>query len=105
MNKKYIIKNNDEINSIINKSIYKKNKYFVIYFENNKLKFNRYCVTVGKKITNAVNRNYIKRKIKDILMKNKLNYSKDYVIIVRKPVFELDYKTLTNELIELIKEA
>ena len=67
MNKKFILRKNEDIQNIINKSNKKINKYFVIYYLNNDLKYNRYCVSVSKKIGKAHIRNLYKRRIKDIL--------------------------------------
>ncbi len=104
MNKKFIITKNEDINKMIENCKSKKTKYFVIYFNDNKLNYNRYCITVGKKNAKANVRNKVKRQIKDILMKNTLNNSKDYVIIVRKQVLYLKYEEIKKEVLNLIKE-
>lgn len=104
MNKKYIIKKNEEIQKIIVDSNKKVNKYFVIYFRKNNYNFNRYCISVSKKIGKANVRNLYKRRIKDILMKNNINFSKDYVIILRVNILNLNYEQIQNELINVLKE-
>jgi ribonuclease P protein component len=104
MNKKYIIKKNEEIQQIIGDSNKKVNKYFVIYFRKNNYNFNRYCISVSKKIGKANVRNLYKRRIKDILMKNNINFSKDYVIILRVNILNLNYEQIQNELINVLKE-
>lgn len=104
MNKKYIIKKNEEIQQIIGDSNKKVNKYFVIYFRKNNYNSNRYCISVSKKIGKANVRNLYKRRIKDILMKNNINFSKDYVIILRVNILNLNYEQIQNELINIIKE-
>lgn len=104
MNKKYIIKKNEEIQQIIGNSNKKVNKYFVIYFQKNNFNFNRYCTSVSKKIGKANVRNLYKRRIKDILMKNNINFSKDYVIILRVNILNLNYEQIQSELINIIKE-
>lgn len=104
MNKKYIIKKNEEIQKIIGDSNKKVNKYFVIYFRKNNYNFNRYCISVSKKIGKANVRNLYKRRIKDILMKNNINFSKDYVIILRVNILNLNYEQIQNELINVLKE-
>ena len=75
-----------------------------IFYQNNKLENNRYCISVSKKIGKAVIRNKIKRQLKDILMKNKLCFNKDYVIIIRKRLLELNYQQIETNLINLIKK-
>ena len=103
MNKKYIIRKNEEIQDIIKNAKKHVNKYFIVYFLNNNLSYNRYCVSVSKKLGKAHTRNLYKRRIKDIIMKFKYNNSCDYVIILRKSVLEVDYDKMKNELSTLIK--
>lgn len=103
MNKEYIIRKNEEFQKIINLKHTKKNKYYVIHSNKNNYNYNRYGISVGKKIGNAVCRNKIKRQIKDILSKNPINNSKDYVIIVRKELLNLDYEQKKLNLMNLIK--
>ena len=103
MNKKYIIRKNEEIQDIIKKSKKLVNNYFIIYYKDNDLSFNRYCVSVSKKIGKAHTRNLYKRRIKDILMKLKYNNSCDYVIILRKSILDINYETMNKELSLLIK--
>ena len=69
MNKKFIVRKNEEIQEIIKRSNKKYNKFFVIYCAKNSLGYNRFCISVGKKIGKAHTRNLYKRRIKDILMK------------------------------------
>ncbi len=104
MNKRYIIKKNEEIKKIIDKSNKIVSKYFIIYYVNNNFKYNRYCISVSKKIGKANTRNLYKRRIKDIIMKNYINNNKDYVIILRNSILDSNYSDLKDELIELLKE-
>lgn len=103
MNKKYIIRKNEEISNIVKTGKKISNKYYVIYYNDNKFKFNRYCVSVSKKLGKANVRNLFKRRIKDILMKNNINYSCDYVIILKQAIIEVNYEIMKNELLSLMK--
>ena len=103
MNKKIIIRKNEEIQSIIKQSHKIVNKYFIIYYLSNKLGFNRYCISVSKKIGKAYTRNLYKRRIKDILMKNNINNSNDYVIILRNSILNINYQEIKSELLNLLK--
>ena len=102
MNKKLIIRKNEEIQKIIKSSRKLVNKYFVIYYTKNTLDYNRYCISVSKKIGKAHVRNLYKRRIKDILMKNNSNNSVDYVIILRTSILKVSYQTIKDELLNII---
>ena len=103
MNKKYIIRKNEEIQKVINESKKIVNKYFVIYYLKNSLDHNRYCISVSKKIGKANVRNLYKRRIKDIIMKNNIDNNYDYVIILRKSILDIDYISIKKEILELLK--
>lgn len=102
MNKKYIVTDNNEIQVIVQTGKKNINKFFVIYNKDNKFGFNRYCISVSKKIGKAVIRNKIKRQLKDILMKNPINGSKDYVIIIRQELKKLDYQSKQEEILNIL---
>lgn len=103
MNKKFIVRKNEEIQEIIKKNNKINNKYFIIYFIENYLNYNRYCISVGKKIGKAHTRNLYKRRVKDILMKNNINSSCDYVIILRTAIIDAEYDKINSELIKVLK--
>ena len=104
MNKKYIIKKNEEIKKIIDNSEKVVSKFFVVYSLNNNINHNRYCISVSKKIGKANIRNLFKRRIKNILMKNSINNNRDYVIILRNSVLSLNYVNLEKEILNILKE-
>jgi ribonuclease P protein component len=103
MKKKYIIRKNEEIQEIVKTSKKLVSKYFIVYFRKNDFQYNRYCVSVSKKIGKAHTRNLFKRRIKDILIKNKLNNSIDYVIILRNAVIGLTYDKIQYELLDILR--
>ena len=104
MKKEKIIKENQKFTEIINQNNSIKNKYYSIYYE--KSEVNKYGITIPKKIAKANVRNRIKRRIKDIIIKNEKDIQKNfnYVIIVKKAILELNYKNMEIELINLIKK-
>ena len=106
MKKINIIKKNYDINSVINKRNMIKNKYFYIYKDRNNLNNYRFAICVSKKIGNAVNRNKIKRQIKDIIDKSNLvfNSNNDYVIIIRNEINNINYHEKKEKLISLISQ-
>ncbi len=104
MNKKYIVKKNEEIQNIVNNSSKVVNNYYVVYYLKNNLSFSRFCVSVSKKIGKANIRNLYKRRIKDILMKNKLDKNYDCVIILRKAILDINYDLLKKELLSILED-
>ena len=103
MNKKYIVRKNEEVQQIIKDSNKIVSRYFIIYYKKNDKNYNRYCISVSKKIGKANVRNLLKRKIKDILMKFNFNNSTDYVIILRNEILYLNYDKMKLELLNVLK--
>ena len=79
MKKKYIVKTREEFNCLIKTGICSKNKYFVIYHLPNNKSYDRFGISVGKKIGNAVTRNKYKRKIRSNKIKIFLKYLKQKI--------------------------
>mgnify|MGYP003563466566 FL=1 len=67
MRKLYIVKKQYDFDRIIKTGKMRKNKSYVIYYEKNDLPYDRFGISVGKKIGNAVNRNKHKRKLRAII--------------------------------------
>ena len=104
MRKLYIVKRKEEFDEIINTCPSIKNNSFVIYYKDNNLKYNRYGISVGKKIGNAVTRNKYKRKVRAIIDNYKKNYvnQRDYIIILRRSATEKSYADLESDFIKLM---
>ena len=104
MKKKEIIKKSLDYTNIINKNNKIKNKYYSIFYV--KSENTLFGISIPKKTGNAVVRNKIKRQIKNIIDKNKINIQNkyNYVIIIRKEILELPYLEMEKELISLFKK-
>jgi ribonuclease P protein component len=104
MKKEKILRENQKFTEIINKNNSLKNKYYSIYYE--KSETNKYGITIPKKIAKANVRNRIKRRVKNIIVKNEKFIQKNYnyVIIVKKAILELNYSNMEEELIKLMKK-
>lgn len=104
MRKLYIVKNQRDFDRIIKEGRYRKNSSYVIYYEKNNLPYDRFGISVGKRIGNAVNRNKYKRKLRAIIDNYKKLYvnSQDYIIILRGIAKEKEYKELENEFLQLM---
>lgn len=104
MKKLYIVKNTRDFERIMKSGKVLKNKSFVIYYIENNLPYNRYGISVGKKIGNAVHRNKFKRRIRAIIDNSKKDYinSQDYIIILRRSAKDKDYQELEMDFLSLI---
>ena len=104
MKKKYIVKTEKDFSNIIKNGFCIKNKYFVIHFKKNDLDYDRYGISVSKKLGNAVFRNKYKRKLRSIIDNYKKNYVnfEDYIIILRKEAINQSYQVLENEFFALM---
>ena len=104
MRKLYIVKEKKDFEKIINNNTFNKNKSFVVYSIENNLKYNRYGISVSKKLGNAVFRNKYKRKIRSIIDTYKKNYniSKDYIIILRRGALNRNFQELSEDLHKLL---
>ena len=106
MKKEEVVKNNREFDYIIKNGKYRKNNEYVIYYMNTDKEYNRFGISVSKKIGNAVTRNYYKRIIRNICDKSKNLYSnsKDYIIIMRKGLTLLSFEEAYQSMNDLLKK-
>ena len=75
-----------------------------IYYVENERKETRLAVVVSRRIGNAVERNRIKRKIREIYRKKKDLFSgRDWIIIPKNAIKCLDYWQLEEYLLNVIK--
>ncbi len=107
MKKLYIVQKNQDFEKILNEGKCEKNKSYVIYSLENKLPYDRFGISVSKKLGNAVFRNKYKRKIRSIIDNYKKNYinKKDYIIILRRGAIEKTYQELRDDFFNLITKV
>lgn len=103
MKKREIIKSSRDYTKIINTNNAKRNKYYSIYYCKTR-EDNKYGISIPKKTGTAVQRNKIKRRIKNIIDNNKNIVQKgyEYVIIVKKGIIDLTYQEMEKELLKLL---
>ena len=96
-------KNEDYINLLKGKKI--SNKYFTIFFKeiiSNSSNNLNVSFTTKKKIGNAVERNKIKRRLKnmmnDAVKKISLNFNYSYLVIAKNTVLNDNYEIIKNTL-------
>lgn len=104
MKRAYVVKKEWEFETIIKNGICKKNRSFVIHSLKNNLPYDKYGISVSKKLGNAVFRNKYKRKIRAIVDNYKKNYinGTDYIIILRRGALDRTYKELEKDFLDLM---
>ena len=104
MKKKEIVKTTRDFNEIINKGTCIKNKYYVIHHKKNELSYDRFGISVSKKLGNADFRNKYKRTLRSMIDNYKKIYvnSEDYIIILRKEAIDVAHEVLEKEFINLM---
>lgn len=107
MDKKYIVKKTKEIDAIIRVRKSVGNKFFVIYTrKNNETKGFRFAISIGKKYGNAVSRNLMKRRIREII-RNNIDIVKeyDYLIVVKKDSNLLNFEEIEKNIKLLLRKV
>lgn len=107
MKKREMVKSKEVFNEIINKGKSVNNNYFRIFYMNNTTSYPKFGLAVGKKLGNAVTRNYIKRQLRTIVDKNKFMFSNglDYIIMVKRAYLNTRYEILNSEFTKLIEKV
>lgn len=108
MKKKYRLKKNHEIATVVQKRVRVTGKHYTIYYtkRNDGIKI---AISVGKKYGNAVERNYAKRVVREILRSHLDSLPSYSLVIVVKDVsknisFEEKKQSLENTLKVLLRK-
>lgn len=83
MNRKYSLKKNYEIEKLVKSKISVGNKFFAIYYRK-QVNSTEIAISVSKRNGNAVERNYQKRVVKEIVRENLQNLQGYRLLIVVK---------------------
>ena len=102
MKKINIVKKNTEFRNIIKNG----KKYYCtilnVYILKNSYNYNRFGISISKKIGNAVIRNKFKRQIKDIIEKKNINFKGyDILIISRSNLKDSKYLDIKSNILNL----
>ena len=106
MRKLFIVRTNRDFEKIIKEGKCKKDSYFIIHSKSNDLPYDRYGISVSKKLGNAVFRNKYKRIIRSIIDNYKKLYinRKDYIIILRKEAITQSFDVLEKDFFDLMNK-
>ena len=107
MKKQYRIRKNEEFTRIIEEKHSIASANFVLYYSDKKEDYSRAGISVSKKLGDAVDRNRIKRQVREMIkiLVNFNTCSKDLIVIVRSPYLNNEYQDNLLDLEKLIKKA
>jgi len=100
------LKKNHEFKKLYNKGVSAASKYVVIYCRRNGGTENRLGITVSKKLGGAVQRNRIRRRLKEIyrLNEKKLSVGYDIVLVARMRSRFSKYRELEDAVLTLFRK-
>ena len=99
MKKEYRVKKSSEIEMIIKRRQSRGNKHFVLYkYENHEISHFRFAVSVPKKFGNAVQRNKMKRRIREIISEMNIVDHFDIFIVVKKDANLLSFAEIKSSI-------
>lgn len=105
MKKEYRVKKSSDIENIIKKRKSVGNTHFVVYkSENHEETHFRFAVSVPKKFGNAVHRNKMKRRIREIMAKLDVIDQIDIFIVVKASANTLDFNEIKKSIIWLMNK-
>lgn len=105
MKKEYRIKKSSEIEMIVKYKQSRANKLFVIYKKENRGNTHfRFAVSVSKKFGNAVERNKIKRQVREIISKLDIISIFDVFVVVRKDSKAVSFQNKKESITSLINK-
>ncbi len=105
MEKKYRLRKNMEFKRVYNGGKSYWNRNLILYVRKNDLQNSRIGITITKKIGNAVVRNRIRRRIKEIIRLKLGNIKSGYdlILIPKKNVGDISYKDLESAMIHIMR--
>lgn len=102
MEKEGRLTKSEEFTLVYNEGNTQADRYLVLKARPNQLEFSRYGISVSKRIGNAVIRNRVKRRLREILRLPSLNPGWDIILIARGPAADSDYHQLNKSVINLL---
>ena len=107
MEKRIRLRRNQDFKKVYARGKPVRNRSFVLIVKNNGLDHPRVGFSITKKMGNAVTRNRLKRRLREIvrLYRHKLGRPIDIVVIPKQNTLELDYKKLESQLHHALKLA
>jgi len=106
LDKSYHVRKNEDIEKIIKRKDTVGDAYFVVYkLDQPTIPHLRFAVSVPKKYGNAVQRNLIRRRIREIVAHAELKPNYDYFIVVKPNAAPLTFDEIRADLHKLFARA
>lgn len=106
MNKDFRVKKSSEIEDILKRKQSVGGPYFTIYKkENHDAIHFRFAISVSKKFGNAVERNRLKRRVREIVKACSFRNNYDFFIIAKPAANTLEFSVMKQELEKLFARA
>ena len=101
------LKKNYQFQTVFNQGKSYATKFLVVFIRENSLDYNRVGFCVGKKVGNSVQRNRVKRLIKEVfrIYNPYLHQGFDLVFIGRHRASEMSYQQCKKDFLTLIKKS
>ncbi|WP_138160429.1 ribonuclease P protein component [Peptoniphilus catoniae] len=100
------LKKNIDFQRVYKKRNINGNRHITVFYRKNDLPTKRVGFTITKKIGNAVVRNKLKRRLREIYKSNfdLLKDGYDYVFVMKKSAVDLSYQDLNNSFVHICKK-
>lgn len=107
MDKKYRLRKNMEFKKVYNDGKKYWNRNFILYIRKNNLDYTKVGFTVTKKNGNSVERNKIRRRMKEAYRHNSNSVKNGYdlVFIPKRGIINIPYKELENSMTHIMRIA
>ncbi len=91
------LKRAKEIVLVFKKGKREETRYFSFFWRKNFLDYDRFAVVVNKKFDKSVERNRVKRKMREIFRLERKDKGGDIVVYIKKPGKNANFQALRNE--------
>jgi len=99
------VRDKKDFNKLYKKGVCVRSKYFNIIYLPNDLGHSRMAVVASRKVGNAVDRNRIRRRAKDLFRRNKerLAFSMDMLFIAKKDLLSITWAEMRERYFEALE--